>query len=360
MKKIHILTSRIDSPNGISFLFPLIKFEKNLHDLGFNFCFFLNHDDKNLFYCDYLIIDCRYAYYFSDDRKNRFLEFMQKNKKNVKKLIFYDNSDSSGTIFNEFLNLCDVYFKNQMLKETNKYTEPLYGGRIYTDYYNKKYNVKDKDNFFSQKLKKKDILKIKTAWNSCFNDWSFIGGYKQKLICKLGFIKSLKLLNFSNFNNKPNMDRIKKVSLRIRLNYSRNTISYHRKILSQKINIDLKKLSRYEYFKEMERSKVIISPFGFGEISLRDYEGFLAGGILLKPSVKHMITWPNFYKENKTVMYTDWDFKNLSSILDLIADNYEKYIQIAQNGQNNFLKYTYNWSAGNLFAKRFQFLFKSI
>ena len=74
------MESRIDSPNGISFLFPLIKFEKDLHDLGFNFCFFLNHDDKNLF-CDYLIIDCRYAYYFSDDRKKRFLEFMQKNKK---------------------------------------------------------------------------------------------------------------------------------------------------------------------------------------------------------------------------------------------------------------------------------------
>ena len=147
-----------------------------------------------------------------------------------------------------------------------------------------------------------------------------------KMFCLTFVCTNLVKIHFKWFRTTYN---IKKVSLRIRLNYSRNTISYHRKILSQKINIDLKKLSRYEYFKEMERSKVIISPFGFGEISLRDYEGFLAGGILLKPSVKHMITWPNFYKENKYKMILLWLCRRVGKMImkffpSLIFSNFQK------------------------------------
>ena len=43
-------------------------------------------------------------------------------------------------------------------------------------------------------------------------------------------------------------------------------------------------------------TKVVISAFGLGEIILKDFETFLTGGMLMKPDMSHMETWPNFMK----------------------------------------------------------------
>ena len=39
----------------------------------------------------------------------------------------------------------------------------------------------------------------------------------------------------------------------------------------------------------------MVSPFGFGEITLKDFETFLSGSVLVKPNMSHMETYPNFY-----------------------------------------------------------------
>ena len=40
-------------------------------------------------------------------------------------------------------------------------------------------------------------------------------------------------------------------------------------------------------------------------------------GILLKPNMNHLETWPNLYKENKFVIFHNWD---LSDLIDKITN----------------------------------------
>ena len=65
------------------------------------------------------------------------------------------------------------------------------------------------------------------------------------------------------------------------IRYQRNEI---RKILKDYIKTD--KLNRLSYFNEMQRSLVSIVPFGYGEITLKDFESFLNGCILIKPDMR--------------------------------------------------------------------------
>ena len=67
------------------------------------------------------------------------------------------------------------------------------------------------------------------------------------------------------------------------LEYSKKSISLKKKVkelLKSKYSFD--KISRIKYFSELSSSKVVISPFGYGEINLKDFEAFLYGCILLK------------------------------------------------------------------------------
>ena len=54
--------------------------------------------------------------------------------------------------------------------------------------------------------------------------------------------------------------------------YSRNTVAWYRKIAFEKLNLSIpKRLLTYKYFLELSKSKVSLSPFGWGEINYRDY-----------------------------------------------------------------------------------------
>ena len=49
------------------------------------------------------------------------------------------------------------------------------------------------------------------------------------------------------------------------------------------------------------------------KLHLKDFETFINGSILLKPEMSHMLTWPNFYIENKTYIKFSWRINDLKS-----------------------------------------------
>ena len=120
------------------------------------------------------------------------------------------------------------------------------------------------------------------------------------------------------------------------------------------------KLSRRAYFKEMMQSKICISPFGLGEITLNDFECFLTGSMLLKPDMSHMRTWPNFYEDGKTCMMHDWDLYTLEEKIDYALSNEKERIEIAQAGQDRFIKHTIGPDAAALFVSHFEEIFKRL
>ena len=99
------------------------------------------------------------------------------------------------------------------------------------------------------------------------------------------------------------------------------------------------KLNRKLYFEEMKNSKLVISPFGLGEITLRDFEVFLCGAALIKPKMDHMDTWPNFYDPSLIFEYS-WDLSDLDAIIDDLRHRDTEILEKATASQRNYLKFT--------------------
>lgn len=70
-------------------------------------------------------------------------------------------------------------------------------------------------------------------------------------------------------------------------------------------------LDRRRYLDEMRRSRLVVSPFGWGEVCFRDFEAILSGAVLVKPSMRHLETWPDVYRPHETYVPVRWDWSDL-------------------------------------------------
>ena len=117
--------------------------------------------------------------------------------------------------------------------------------------------------------------------------------------------------------------------------------------------IDGQKVPISEYYELMRRSKIVVAPFGYGEIAPRDIESAMCGAILIKPNMDHIETIPNIYIPNETYVPCKWNFENLQEKIEVLLENYSQNQQFfVYNMRNAFLReysaetlinYTHNW-----------------
>ena len=138
-------------------------------------------------------------------------------------------------------------------------------------------------------------------------------------------------------------------------------MAFHRLLLKKKLeeNFDIGKVSIYKYIQEIKNSKIVISPFGWGEFSLRDFETFISGGILIKPDMEHLETYPNFYIPNETFIPFKWDFSDINEIIHDTISNYKYRIDIAKNAQEKHRFHLNSIDARKEFSMRFYKIIKS-
>jgi hypothetical protein len=67
-----------------------------------------------------------------------------------------------------------------------------------------------------------------------------------------------------------------------------------------------------DYNKEILDVKAILSPFGWGEVCFRDFEAIFNGGVLVKPNMSHLQTYPNVFQNNLTYLPIQWDGEDLA------------------------------------------------
>ena len=90
----------------------------------------------------------------------------------------------------------------------------------------------------------------------------------------------------------------------------------------------------------MKQSKIVVSPFGWGEINNRDFEAFIYGCLLIKPTLNCLETYPNYFKENITYLSYGWDHADMQAVIQEAKHNYEKYLDVAMEGQEFYIKHT--------------------
>jgi Glycosyl transferases group 1 len=74
------------------------------------------------------------------------------------------------------------------------------------------------------------------------------------------------------------------------------------------------RVSQAQYYEEMLRSRICVSPFGFGEICWRDFEAILCGCLLVKPDMGHVRTQPDLFVPGVTYVPVRWDYADLEAV----------------------------------------------
>ena len=260
---------------------------------------------------------------------------LKKLRENCNRLIWFDTADSTGTCLFDVLPYVDRYLKKQILRDLDAYKRPIWGGRIFCEYLHEKLGINDEQ----LENDKYDILpdeykgKLGLSWNmgvSDFRDWKY------------------SFLFLNHLNNLPK-DKIpfekKRLDTYFNGTVNESVTGWQRKkcqsLLMNKAGINCGevsyRVSRELYQHEIRDTKSIISPFGWGEICFRDFEAFQFHSLLIKPSLRHLETWPSFFKENETYVPIDWELEELYAVLDKI--NAPLYKEIAINGYDLYRYY---------------------
>jgi hypothetical protein len=348
--RINVLTPGFTTSNGSAFLFPFVVHKNTLQQAQFDVQF-VSRNTPDISECDVLAIDSKeFRSDWGESSPNAILDLVSSFRKSNVRVIWFDTTDSSGTLQSKVFPAVDRYLKSQIITDKSRYTSNIYGGRIISDYYNSTLGITDEtEGAFDEPISDSDTKKLGVSWNSGLADYSTYGPWKIALYRRLGLRF---LLGHPGAIAAPNRTRNNDLSARFGATYSRATVRYQReqirKILAAKL--DTNKLNRRGYMKELTYSKVVLSPFGWGEITLKDFEVFLTGGMLLKPLMNQISTWPNFYEENVTYLSHDWDLADLEERIDWVVSNESARIEIAANGQQRYIEHTSGPNAGEIFV----------
>lgn len=274
------------------------------------------------------------AHFYNKNNLSK-IEILQLIRNKCERIVWLDTSDSTGTTQFEVLPYVDVYLKKQLLRDVKLYEKHHYGQRIYLDYYHKKYDLVDPEIDSQYTLLDPQYAdKLRVSWNIGLADIWRKG--RQVVLHPFTITKP----QMVPVDNKRSID----IFFNGTVKYS-PLVSFQRKKTCDLIAQDsirkhsdpLAKMSHEEYIDCMKKSKSALSPFGWGEICYRDFEIIVYGSLLIKPSVEHLITYPNIFIADTTYIPLDWDFANYESVVERI--NQKGIIDLAENAQQLFARY---------------------
>jgi hypothetical protein len=249
------------------------------------------------------------------DKKKSLKESVDYGLENLSKIsgdyFLFDGSDSTSLMgaYEVFEKSQALYlFKNQMFHTREEYKTPYA--------FNKYFFGTGSELDLSYDIPEEQWKKIKlTGWNfiSLLNytdKFQPISSNKEFDICAMFYS-----------NHKYNEDHL-----------VRNDLLYnnHRGLVLEKLNtmqnkykIASGKKPFNEYINILSNSKILISPFGMGEIGQKDWESIITGAIIIKPDMSKINTKPNIFVDNDTYLSVNYNWQDLEEKIDYILTNFK-------------------------------------
>ncbi|MBT0652937.1 glycosyltransferase [Geomobilimonas luticola] len=365
-EKILSLSSQI---TGDSFhWYPIFLNRYYLSELGMRFDFYSEISDE-LFDCDILLLS---SHHFDIERKDhqerlRILAQLKEMRSRGCKIAWFDMRDSTGNTQFEVLPYVDKYLKKQYLKDKNLYRQRLYANRIFSDYFHQRFGVSDSYHEENIPLPVGAESKLELSWNLGLSDRR-TGGYLERV----GYLLTDLLERVRNVDHRvrwtnPIINRDVNLVALFHTNYRRKTVAFQRiralDILAtmhlESSVIGGKNFSRRNYLKLLERSKIVLSLFGWGELCFREFEAFMAGACVMMPDVSHLSTWPDIYIPKQTYWPLRWDLEDLEESIDVLLSNEHDRLELAQFGQEIY-RQQFSRNGREIFSQRLKNIINDI
>lgn len=332
---VDILTGKLNPPpiSSLGLIEPLLKNRGLFRDHGIiirRVATSLEHTVD----ADLVLVDSKFLKPFWKAQLGSSLESIRSIKARNDRVFFCDSADSTGSVQAQVIPLVDRYLKAQVLRDKTQYLSPMYGGRLHTEFVHRVFGVVDKDEEVSQPLNVSDLKKLEAGWNV-----GLAGGYGKQLNALRRRIPHQVLgIHMSRPNRYARVGghRSKDLLLRMTVAQIRSTIAWQRQRVQDRLSDFVSPgslVSMKKYLREMADSKIVVSPFAWGEMSTKDFESFALGALLVKPDMSHMTTFPDFYQAGRTYVPVDWQLDELTGRIREVLGHYEDFLDIAAEGQ---------------------------
>lgn len=353
--RVHILYEPTYSGNTESLIFPIYYNKRRLWERDILLKFF-KKIQPTLFEADTLFVSSRFfASWWTASGGERVLEFLRDARsRGIKKIVWYDIGDSTGSNKFAVLPYVDQYVKGQVLRDRTQYRRQFYGMRPATDFYHTHFGVQDSipdEPHLQTPLPDDQWHKLKVGWNWGMMNYGYWGDYLGKLAYRFPCFPRFVPRHFYA----PSENRPVVITCRIGSSYPRNTVAFPRQEIKRRLQgkVSMGFLPHRKFFKEMTQAICGITPFGWGEVCYRDFELTLAGAAMIKQDMSHLDTWPDIYVANQTYLPFKWDLSDFDEKVEYAMTHHKEMAELARAAQGIYKRIMTTGEGHQEFCDRF-------
>jgi hypothetical protein len=275
------------------------------------------------------------------------------------KLVMFDYLDGNESRFWSVMPHIDLYLKQYLHRDMNKYQKRFLGASEFVQYQVESGRVDNSiqsevwTNLFQSRLDPAENHKVMLGWN--FGLWQRLIHLAEGRAAKVLWAKDRidkRLVTLAKQGGDYLRGQLSRESKPIdvfcRATLYKGWTKAHRTEVINTLNklpkhynviSSIKKVGFSEYYREMSRSKIFVSPSGWCEYTPKDYEAMYFRSLLIKPSVEHIDTHPDILFPNETYVPVKWDLSDLQEKCQYYLDNTEERERITENAHQAFVGY---------------------
>jgi hypothetical protein len=238
------------------------------------------------------------------------------------KLVYFDGDDDICVQWPAVLRLVDLYVKKGVFADTRDYLRKFVGKSNLTDYVSKEYGTsfETMDIPKSDGLETADLAKLHLGWSTALDDKH------------VELFKELKPPSLST----KDVDIVCRATVPQDWSFPlRNSVVSKLEPMCRcyrvMMSLPASRVPRKQYYDELLRSRICVSPFGYGEVCGRDIEAIICGSLLIKPDVSHLLSHPDIFIPGETYIPVRWDYADLAETCTRYLDWEAERARIAAN-----------------------------
>ncbi len=268
-------------------------------------------------------------------------------KQICKRVSLLDSTDPTALRWPGVLDAVDLYVKKQVLRDRAEYTRRSATGFWFADWCVQERGWDIGEWFFSTtSAPSSSLAKLRCGWTlgaahthrhfarlcQILRPFRLAAAWPRRKVDVHCVVKTMGRGDVSFYTRHRN-EAVEKL---MKLNASHNTL-----LAAFGGGGEPAPMSSFQYRRSLLKSKIIVSPFGWGEICHRDYEAFAAGSLLVKPDMKFVETNPDLFKPFETYIPVKWDLSDLESTCREWLGRPQEAMAIAERGQALFREYVF-------------------
>lgn len=237
-----------------------------------------------------------------------------------RRIAFLHDDAGGGIPRLDVLPFVDLFYSKALFRDRSLYGKPLYGKELYSDYFHEKYGIVDPAyRERPTESRPEQLGKLRLSWNIGVGDYPRgkrrqRAGVAASMVC--GFKAARIFYSRAEAPKDPVSGNRGLFPVHSRMAFDGPpSIVQQRRLIHQRIQGKKDFLTgpapqaRFNY--ELRNSRITLSPFGWGELCLRDFEAIGSGSLLLKPDMSHVETWPDVFTAFETYVPFDWEGQEL-------------------------------------------------